>query len=84
MAQKKKADNLEELSYEEAYTRLQEVLSRLESGESPLEESLKLYAQGTQLAAHCATRLEDAELLVRRWQEQGDTTPFGELGSTQV
>lgn len=78
MAQKKKADSLEELSYEEGYARLQEVLSRLESGDTPLEESLKLYAQGTQLAAHCAARLEEAELTVRRWQEQGDTTPFDE------
>ncbi len=78
MAQKKKAESLEELSYEEAYTRLQEVLSRLESGDTPLEESLQLYAQGTQLAALCAARLEEAELTVRRWQEQNTTTPFEE------
>jgi len=78
MAQKKKTESLEELSYEEGYTRLQEVLSRLENGDTPLEESLKLYAQGTQLAAHCAAKLEEAELTVRRWQEQGETTDFEE------
>ena len=78
MAQKKKADSLQELSYEEAYTRLQEVLGRLESGDTPLEESLQLYAQGTQLAAHCATKLEEAELAVRRWQEQNSTASFEE------
>jgi len=78
MAQKKKAESLESLSYEEAYARLQEVLVRLENGDTPLEESLQLYAQGTQLAAHCTTRLEEAELSVRRWQEQGDTSTFDE------
>ena len=78
MAQKKKTESLDELSYEEGYTRLQEVLSRLENGDTPLEESLKLYAQGTQLAAHCAAKLEEAELTVRRWQEQGETTDFEE------
>ncbi|MCL4833028.1 MAG: exodeoxyribonuclease VII small subunit [Caldilineaceae bacterium] len=78
MAQKKKTESLEELSYEEGYTRLQEVLSRLENGDTPLEDSLKLYAQGTQLAAHCAAKLEEAELTVRRWQGQEETTDFEE------
>lgn len=78
MAKKAKTDNLEELTYEAAYGRLQEVLGRLESGDAPLEESLQLYAQGTQLAAHCAAKLEEAELTVRRWQEAGDTTALAE------
>jgi len=78
MAQKKKADTLEELTYEEGYAQLQAVLARLESGDTPLEESLKLYAQGTRLAAHCAAQLEKAELTVRRWQEQGESVPFDE------
>lgn len=78
MAKKTKTESLEELSYEASYARLQEILGRLESGETSLEESLKLYAQGTQLAALCAAKLEEAELVVRRWQEAGDTTAFTE------
>ena len=78
MAQKKKDDSLKELNYEAGYAQLQEILGLLENGDTPLEESLKLYAQGTQLAAHCAAKLEEAELTVRRWQEQGDTTAFEE------
>ena len=78
MAKKQKDDDLSALSYEDGYTRLQEILSRLENGDTPLEESLKLYAQGTQLAAHCAARLEEAELTVRRWQEPGEMTDFEE------
>lgn len=78
MAQEQRDESLEALSYEEGYSRLQEILAQLESGTTPLEESLGLYALGTRLAAHCAARLEEAELTVRRWQEQGDTVPFEE------
>lgn len=78
MAKKTKPESLEELSYEAGYARLQEILGRLESGETSLEESLKLYAQGAQLAAHCAAKLEEAELAVRRWQEAGDSSAFTE------
>ena len=78
MAKKTKDDDLTARSYEDGYARLQEILGRLENGDTPLEESLKLYAQGTQLAAHCATKLEEAELTVRRWQEQSETTEFEE------
>ncbi|MBX3053313.1 MAG: exodeoxyribonuclease VII small subunit [Caldilineaceae bacterium] len=77
MAQKKK-ESLDGVSYEDAYARLQAVLAQLENGDTPLQESLALYAQGTQLAAHCAAQLEEAELTVRRWQEQGGTTAFTE------
>ena len=83
MAKKQKDDDLTALSYEDGYTRLQEILSRLENGDTPLEESLKLYAQGTQLVAHCAAKLEEAELTVRCWQEQGDTTDFEEWREQQ-
>ena len=83
MAQDKKIeklndDDLNALSYEEGYARLQEIVDALENGDTRLEDSLALYAQGTRLANHCATQLEEAELTVRRWQEQGDTTAFDE------
>jgi exodeoxyribonuclease VII small subunit len=69
-------ESLDHLSYEEGYARLQTVLESLESGELPLEEALKMYEMGTRLAAHCAKKLEDAELRVQRWQDGGQTVPF--------
>ncbi len=83
MARKKSAEEQEDnelaaVSYEEGYARLQEILNRLEGGDTSLEESLTLYAQGTRLAGHCAAKLEEAELTVRRWQEQGNATVFDE------
>jgi exodeoxyribonuclease VII small subunit len=63
----------DDLSYEEAYQQLEKILLALESGELPLEESLKLYELGAALAAYCARKLDEAELRVRQWQP-GDQT----------
>ncbi len=80
MAQKKKRDAQESdltlLSYEDGYARLQQVLEELENGDTRLEDSLALYALGTQLANHCAAKLEEAELTVRQWQGETETATF--------
>jgi exodeoxyribonuclease VII small subunit len=52
-------------SYEALYARLQEVVTRLEQGELPLDETLQLYEQGVRLAAACQQLLDAAELRVR-------------------
>lgn len=69
-------DDAADLSYEAAYDRLEEVLQTLESGDLPLEEALRLYELGAQLAAHCAQKLDEAELRVRQWQPGDDTSEF--------
>ncbi|HXF63769.1 MAG TPA: exodeoxyribonuclease VII small subunit [Caldilineaceae bacterium] len=72
------ADNLPELTYEQAFTQLEQVLQALESGDLPLDQSLALYELGATLAAYCARKLDEAELRVRRWQPGDETTPFEE------
>lgn len=67
---------IEQLSYEEGYAWLQQVLEALEQGEVPLEQALGLYEMGVRLAAHCGRLLEEAELYVRRWQGEDDLAPF--------
>jgi exodeoxyribonuclease VII small subunit len=62
------------LSYEEAYQQLEQVLQALESGDLPLEQSLKLYELGATLASYCAHKLDEAELRVRQWQPGDQTT----------
>jgi len=64
------------LSYDAALAQLERILDRLESGDLPLEETLRLYEEGALLAQLCAARLDEAELRVRRWQEGNQTTPF--------
>lgn len=50
-----------ELSFEEAMTALEQVVSALERGEVPLEASIQLYERGAALKAHCAAQLAKAE-----------------------
>ncbi len=52
-------------SYEQLYAQLQEVVARLEQGELPLDETLRLYEQGVRLAATCQRLLDSAELRVQ-------------------
>ncbi len=77
----KKTEKLvEELTYEEALAELEEIVSALEGDASrnPLEESIKLFERGQQLAAHCGVLLEAAELKVK--QVAGDEIiPFEEI-----
>ena len=47
--------------FEESMTRLEEIVSILERGESTLDESLALFEEGTKLAAACSKQLDQAE-----------------------
>ncbi len=67
-----------DLSYEEAFDQLEQVLQALESGDLPLEQALSLYELGATLAAYCARKLDEAELRVRQWQPGDQTTMFEE------
>jgi len=66
---------IEDLSYEQAVTELEEVVAALESNQHTLEESITLFERGQALAAHCTTLLEKAELKVQQLQ-QGELSPF--------
>ena len=57
---------LTDLSFEDALARLETIVSRLESGQVPLEESISLYEEGARLKAHCETRLKAAQLRVEK------------------
>jgi exodeoxyribonuclease VII small subunit len=48
-------------SFEEALQQLEQIVQRLEKGELPLEESLKLYEEGIRLSRFCHGKLEEAE-----------------------
>ena len=50
-----------EMTYEEAVARLEQIVSKLETGKAPLDESLKLFEEGTALTAHCTKLLENAK-----------------------
>jgi exodeoxyribonuclease VII small subunit len=63
---KKSEKSMEELSYEDAMTELEGIVESLEGGQSPLEESMKLFERGQALVAHCSGLLESAQLKVQK------------------
>ena len=50
-----------EPGFETALTRLEEIVRRLEEGELPLEDSLRLFEEGVALTRQCAARLDEAQ-----------------------
>ena len=48
-------------TFEAALKQLEEIVQKLERGELPLEESLKLYEDGIRLSRLCHAKLEEAE-----------------------
>jgi len=73
---------MDELSFEEAYARLEEVLSRLQMGNMSLDDSLAAFEEGMALAARCQTLLDAAELRVEQLEraaplnDSEDDPPF--------
>ena len=55
-----------EQSLEESLRRLEGIVTRLEQGDVPLEESLSLYEEGIALSRECAAKLSKAELTIKR------------------
>lgn len=50
-----------DMSFEDAMSALETVVGQLESGNVPLDESIKLYERGAELKAHCEAKLKSAE-----------------------
>jgi exodeoxyribonuclease VII small subunit len=61
-----------ELSFEAALAELERVVSQLESGDVPLEESIALYARGAELRTHCEDKLKAAEARVTEITQGSD------------
>lgn len=53
--------NNEDMTYEQAIKRLEEIVACLEKKDTPLEESMKLFEEGTKLAAFCGEKLTSAK-----------------------
>jgi exodeoxyribonuclease VII small subunit len=54
------------MTFEQALAELEQIVARLESGQAPLEDSIRMYERGAALKAHCEQRLEAARLKVEQ------------------
>lgn len=65
-------------TFEENMLRLEQIVRVMERGDAPLEESLKLFREGTELVEACGKLLDKAELQVKKITPAADGTPVEE------
>ena len=56
--------------YESAMTRLEEITEQLESGAPKLEDAIKLYTEGLEIARFCNEKLNEADAKIKVIAEQ--------------
>lgn len=66
------------MSFEENMQRLEEIVRTMERGEASLEESLKLFQEGTELVSVCGKLLDNAELKIKEIVAGPDGAPVEE------
>lgn len=69
---KARPKNPDDMTYEQAFGELQEIVARLESGELELEGSMALFERGQALSDRCTRLLEHAELRLRQLAPDDD------------
>ena len=62
-------------SFEQKMSRLEQIVRALERGDAALEDSLKLFQEGTELVRSCGQLLDEAELQVKTVLTALDGTP---------
>ena len=65
-------------TFEESMARLEQIVRAMERGDVALEESLKLFQEGTELVRNCQKLLDDAKLQVKMIMTARDGTPVEE------
>ena len=60
------AADIQSMSFEAALAQLEQIVNKLESGDVPLEDSIRIYERGAALKAHCERKLKEAELKVEK------------------
>lgn len=70
--------NAENKTFEENMLRLEQIVRAMERGDVALEESLKLFQEGTALVRSCGKLLDEAELQVKKIMTAADGSPVEE------
>ena len=61
-----------EKSFEASLNELERIVKKLEDGDMPLEESLKLFEDGVRLSRECRERLTNAERRIEVLMKESD------------
>ena len=65
-------------TFEENMQRLEQIVRAMERGDVALEESLKLFQEGTELVRKCGKLLDEAQLQIKKITTAADGTPVEE------
>lgn len=57
------------MTFEDALKELEEIVKKLENGETSLEESMSLFEEGVRLTKNCRKMLDEAQLKVKKVTE---------------
>ena len=77
MAKSDTPQDLKAVSFEAALGELEDIVQKLESGETDLDGAIKAYERGVRLKKHCADKLSEAQLRV----DKIETDAGGEVRS---
>jgi exodeoxyribonuclease VII small subunit len=70
MAKNEKKNDISKMSFEEAIKELTDIVSKIEQGKIPLQDSLEQYEKGMALIKHCKSILEKAEKRIEKISEE--------------
>lgn len=71
MSKTEKAADLSKINFETALGELEEIVQRLESGDTSLEGAIESYERGVALKKHCQGKLREAQLRVDKIEADG-------------
>ena len=66
-------------TFEQNMQRLEQIVRAMERGDVALEDSLKLFREGTELVESCGKLLDEAELQVKKISTAADGSPVEEV-----
>jgi exodeoxyribonuclease VII small subunit len=68
----------EKMSFEASMERLEQIVRAMERGDVPLEQSLALFQEGTELVKNCQKLLDEARIQVEKVMNGSDDEPVME------
>lgn len=70
------SEEKQEMTLEESFSKLDEMLEKLENPQLPLEESFRLYQQGMELLAKCNEKIDTVEKKILIMNGDGELDEF--------
>ena len=69
-------EEIEKLSFEDCFKKLEEVVEKLEDKNSNLEDSISYYDLGVRLKNHCNKKIKNAELKIQKLSDRNDLKDY--------